>query len=193
MYCRKCGKWLEEGQSCPDCAEVEVHFGADEPIVEAYEEPASAPAPQQGNRMQGFKGALTATILGVIGYALAFVGFLYAYIFFIGASGEDIEEMEMLFYMYGVDMSELLNGMQASVLSSLSACFCVFGLGLGIPSIILGAKSIATFKRMKKEGKVKPIATLILGIVGLAIGICTVIIAACSLLILFCSYMIASL
>ena len=193
MYCRKCGRWLEENQACPDCAEVEVHFGADEPIGEAYEEPRPAPVAQQGSRMEGFKGALTGTILGAIGYMLAFLGFIYAYTLFIGVSGEDMAGMEMLFYLYGVDMSQMMNGIPANVLGSLSACCCVIGLGLGIPAIILGAKSIATFKRMKNAGKVKPIATLILGIVGLVMGICAVVIAACNFLIILSSFMLASL
>lgn len=83
---------------------------------------------------------------------------------------------------------EGLGGAIASVvLSAVSAFFVGIGLGLiwsdiifigvifflmavsaAIVSIILGAKSIKTFKRVKNEGNPAPIATLILGIVGLA-------------------------
>ena len=191
MYCRKCGKMLEEGQTtCPDCEEVEVHFGMEEPVVEPYEEPTSAPVAQEGNRMAGFKPALAATIMGFIGYILAYVGFLYSYIVFAGVSGESMTGMLEL--MFPMD-ENLMMDIPVQTLSGLAAFFALVGLGLGIPSIIMGAKSIKLFKQMKNEGKAKPVAALVLGIIGLVMGICAVIISACTLLIVLCSFMIASL
>lgn len=60
----------------------------------------------------------------------------------------------------------------------------LLALGLGIPAIVLGAKSISLFKENSSAGMVKPIPTLILGIVGLAYGACTAIIAGCTLLLI---------
>ena len=59
-------------------------------------------------------------------------------------------------------------------------------LGMAIPSLIMGIKSIKTFTNAPKQGLPRPIATLVLGIVGLSF-------AAIALFISFIIFMIAGL
>ncbi len=59
-------------------------------------------------------------------------------------------------------------------------------LGMAIPSLIMGIKSIKTFTSAPKLGLPRPIATLVLGIVGLSF-------AAIGLFICFISFMIVGL
>lgn len=57
---------------------------------------------------------------------------------------------------------------------------------LGIIAIVNGAKAIKAFKAAKKAANAKPIATLILGIVGIAYGASSMIVSFCSLMINIC-------
>ena len=59
-------------------------------------------------------------------------------------------------------------------------------LGMAIPSLIMGIKSIKTFTNAPKQGLPRPIATLVLGIVGLSF-------AAIALFISFLSFMIVGM
>ena len=97
--------------------------------------PNNPPAPQ-GSRMEGFGRALTSTILGFVGYIVAAI-----------AMGMLAAATEM----------EAAGAMAAGM-------FFMFGaIALCVVSLILGIKSIKTFR----TAAVKPIATLILGITGL--------------------------
>ena len=57
---------------------------------------------------------------------------------------------------------------------------------LGIVAIVNGAKAIKAFKAAKKAANVKPIATLILGIVGIAYGASSMIVSFCSMVLDIC-------
>jgi uncharacterized membrane protein HdeD (DUF308 family) len=48
--------------------------------------------------------------------------------------------------------------------------FLVAAIPLGIIAIVKGAKSIGAFKEMGRQNRARPVATLIMGIIGLALG-----------------------
>ena len=64
--------------------------------------------------------------------------------------------------------------------------FLMMTLGMAIPSLIMGIKSIKTFTNAPKQGLPRPIATLVLGIVGISF-------TAIAFLICFISLMIVGL
>lgn len=158
MYCRKCGKQIDyDSPICKECQEELIHsISQVEPKVEVKEvvQPQQAQKPQpQGSRMEGFGKALTSTILGVVSYVLV----LFAFIFIVaGGAARDATMYDE--YAYS----------SATSMFSLGIVCMMISIGLAITSLILGIKSIKCFIKQKKEGKVKPIATLILGITGVA-------------------------
>ena len=158
MYCRKCGKQIDyEAELCKECQEMETFFSdpAIEPQFEVKEQPQYTQQPVQplpGNKKEGFGKALAATILGSIAYFIASValGMLMGL--------QDVAND----YYYTYDKAAY------DAVQAVSIVFAVIALGLAIPALILGIKSMSCFFKQKREGKVKPIATLVLGIVGVA-------------------------
>ena len=53
--------------------------------------------------------------------------------------------------------------------------FLFLAFGTGIVAGILGIKSVNAYKRMVREGRAKPVATLVMGIIGMVIGAETVV------------------
>ncbi len=159
MYCRKCGKPVEGDELyCKDCQQQDLFF--DEPaapkVEEPQQQPAQAPvqayqqAPQQvqtDDKRAGFGGALAATIMGSIAFFLSIFAMAFATIALEEAS---------FGYMSGM--------------SGATAFFCLAAIGLSIPSLIKGIAGIKCFIRAKREGKAKPVATLICGIVGVVMS-----------------------
>lgn len=185
MFCRNCGKPTPNGEMmCRDClAEQNAQPQQEEPFAElnnntrqqpstnqpfqTYTQPPMYPPfqpapPKSGNRMEGFGKALTATILSNVGFVFAYIALIV-----LAMATE-----------YGYDT------IYFSEISGPSFFCALIAIGLAIPSIILGAQSIKTFKTAKAENRVKPIATLILGIVGLASGIAAVSFGGLSALLL---------
>ena len=167
MYCRKCGKQIDyDSENCKECQEMETFFSAPEiePKFEVREEPrpqytqpqyayTQPRQPLPGNKKEGFGKALTSTILGSIGIVVA----LIAYVCLLAAMDYDY------YYDYYYYDSYYYESM-----ISVGVIFMLMSLGLAIPSLILGIKSMSCFFKQKREGKVKPVATLVLGIVGVA-------------------------
>ncbi len=146
MYCRKCGKEIfYDAPICKECEEAELFFNFNEQPINFEQEPV-------GDRKEGFGKALTATILGALAFFISAIAF--------GVFSVLVEEYYSTSYYY-----------DATAIGSIVAVGVVFSLiatGLAIPALILGIKSIKVFKLAVNEGRVKPIATLILGIVGVA-------------------------
>lgn len=151
MFCRFCGKQIEDDSAfCGNCgAAIEKE---EEPVKKAEEvaEPFFAeekPLPAVNPRMEGFGRALT----GVIFTVVAMVLLIYACVFIDGAQRYNS------YY-----------GMYTSEEDVIAAFFLLMGsIALSIISVVFGAKSIGTFKRVQRE---KPVATLVLGIISLAEG-----------------------
>ena len=189
MYCTKCGKQIDyDSPICKECVDEMAAAAApteaveptiELPVIEQSEveqpeqtelqpgesvevapitytvEPAAQPAAQPAAnatlRMRGFGKALTSTILGFVGYIFA--------AFTMGMLGAALEDSDMA--IAGV-------------------VFFVMSLPLTIIPFVFALKSIGLFKSTP-SWMPKPIATLILGIVGLFF-------AALSMLMLFFAF-----
>ena len=189
MYCTKCGKQIDyDSPICKECVDEMAAAAApaeaveptiELPVIEQSEveqpeqtelqpgesvevapvtytaEPAAQPAAQPAAnatlRMRGFGKALTSTILGFIGYFFS--------VFTMAMLGAALEDSDMA--IAGV-------------------VFFVMSLPLTIIPFVFGLKSIGLFKSTP-SWMPKPIATLILGIVGLFF-------AALSMLMLFFAF-----
>ena len=167
MYCTKCGKEIESGIICRECLDAERdQVIKEEPAAEeiktepetvetveldetlwqpAYEAlVVDAPIePVNENSMLGFGRALASTIMGFIASMFGLVAYIFA--------------------IYGDSITESDPETALAVLIAVLILGVVFTLPLGIISLVMGIKSITLFKRTL--GK-KPVATLILGIIG---------------------------
>ena len=164
MYCKKCGKKLDyESDICNECAQNDEFFSA-EPIIEpapqpqpapVYAEPVAAPAPAApidptNTRKYGIGKAITSIILGFVGYIISYLVLTVLTAIMESPGAPEIESPALMFFVF-------------------------VSLGLAIPSLILGIKSIITFIKRAKGGYVKPIPTLILGIIGVNLAACVLL------------------
>ena len=192
MYCRKCGKFIDyDADYCDECVKAEQDSAVTgepvtPPTVEStfYQQPNQQPYnnyynpygqqvpptyydytnqnQQQNNqamKKNGFGKALTATILGGI-------GFFIAYIILMSIYSELMNYINYDSYYYMDFVAEGLTGF-------------ILTLPAGIISLVFGTKSINTFKSTVAKYKVKPVPTLILGIVGTVAGATTIILDLC--------------
>ena len=158
MFCRKCGKEIDyDAEFCKECQEMENFFAEPKPEPDFFgqDQPQVPVQPVvTGNRKEGFGKALTSTILSTIAYFVAMI----AYGIIIAA----MEEVDGGYYNAEVDHEALM------MVVGLGVVFMLAALALAIPALIFGIKSIKCFCRAKREGRIKPIPTLVLGIIGVA-------------------------
>ena len=199
MYCRKCGKQIDYDEPyCKECQEMDALFITEEEqaakdaqkaetMIKTEETAASEPEiffaePQvqaetlvvKGDRKVGFGKALTSTILAAVAY--------FAVVIAIGLlGGEAIYDFE---YYISLDAGypELIYPVGGDFVAVL-VCLGV-AIGLAIPALIMGIQSMKCFFRQKRAGKAKPVATLVLGIVGMALSAITLFCAVLLLLTL---------
>ena len=182
MYCRKCGKYIDyNGDFCKECLEKENPF-AEEVETVVFADPAQnnashndgqsvnnttantynagvapAPNPQANtNRKLGLKVAIIAVVLAFVAEFFSGLGsgfYSAAQEALVGGSLMPEEQVSVAF-----------------VMCLLSVGAYIVTLGLSIPSLIMSIKSIITFRKASQNGGVKPIATLILGIVGISMS-----------------------
>lgn len=147
MYCRKCGKQIDyDAPICKECEAAETFFG--NPTASDVSSPI-------GNRKEGFGKALASTILGAVAYLISVIN--------IDIALEAIEGVNQYGeYYYG---------------PGIALCFFLSFLCTGavVVSIIFGIKSIKCFASAKKAGRLLPVATLVLGCVGLACSALTLL------------------
>lgn len=164
MYCRKCGKWIDnEAEICVDCQQQESAQAAQQPTgtYEAAQPTQSfygveMPVPQKkGSRMKKFGLALAAVIVAQFALGL-FLGII------IG-----IEEA-----LAGYDSSY----MYVVVDESMYALY-VIGFALAIFSLVGGLVSVCSGFSAKKKGEVTPIPAIILGFVALAETLLTLLVS----------------
>lgn len=183
MYCRKCGKYIEyNADCCKDCEEVTTYFDGKDSVnpYGAYNNPYgngngynnpygnsnaygnpynthyNAPQPV-GDRKEGFGKALASTILSSIAFFLIIIAFSMVSV--------ALEE-----YSYGYYYDDYYSSTMDSAI-----VLAVLSLSMAIPSLIMGISSMKTFFRAKNAGRVKPVATLVLGIIGLATSALTLL------------------
>ncbi|MBR7185895.1 MAG: hypothetical protein IKD43_00110 [Clostridia bacterium] len=100
-----------------------------------------------GSRKEGLKGAIIATILSIVAMIACIFAFYFVYvtILVIGLGGTT----EILFISLGI---------------------CLIGLGFAIPALIFAIKAIRCYVKAKKEERIKPVATLVCGIISLVMS-----------------------
>ena len=126
MYCRKCGKYIPSNADvCADCAAKEAQYTPVTPIVNIPQ--------QQGSLMNGFGKALTAAILGFVGLFCSLFGYLFSVVTFGLSTAGESTESQLIF----------------------SILFWVFAVGLAIPALLFGVRSIKLFIAEKKAGHKK--------------------------------------
>ena len=166
MYCRKCGKWIEgDNEFCADCQETEIFFSS-----EAEKEPVKATTVASqlpGSRKTGMTKALIGAIFGAVGYLLAMIG--------LGLISGALEEIDEFSYSYN-SVETLLKDIH---LYGFTVFCAIVPLLLFVPGLVLGIMSISCFKKEKNAGRVKPIPTLVLGIVGVVLGALNALMSVC--------------
>lgn len=143
MYCTKCGKWIDyEATVCNECR------AAEEVASAAAENREAEPRPDVSDMFTPApfeidpKNRMFGFGKALTSAILGFFGFLFSYIALVAGIIEP------------------------------GAGIVLFILGLPptIISIIFGIQSIKAFKKRSANGCAKPIATLVLGIHGVALG-----------------------
>lgn len=198
-YCRNCGKQIDasEGQLCEECRHQELVFGEYENAPQETTEVTAVneghtfnqqtnnqqnynqqtngyynqgytnsytEAPKQevkpepkGNRMDGFGRALASTIVGTFSYIFGLVA-------------------------YAIALAVLENTDSSAVGGSI-VCF-LLAIAPAIIALINGIRSVKLFNERRKEGAKKPIATLVLGIVGIVSAAIALLFVLITLLLL---------
>ena len=165
-YCRRCGKQIEtNAEYCEECRNQSIYGNGgttqqqsrDYRPEQSYQQQSYQQQPcgrqdsrpeENNGRMDGFGKALASTILGAVATVLVFICYYIIGVSFAGSLGV-FGSVALLF----------------AILGFVPAC-----IATSIISIVCGIKSIKTFANSKNNGRAKPIATLILGINGLADG-----------------------
>lgn len=152
MYCTRCGKQIDYDASI--CRECEAEMAAKATVTDTYAaeqvtQPVQQPVQPAGSRMEGFGGALRSAIFATIAVILSIVTYVLC-----------VADLAI----------SSTPGMEGAA-SSTGVPFLFFMLttiGMIIPALIKGIDAIKCFKREKSAGRLKPIATLILGIAGVS-------------------------
>lgn len=155
MYCNKCGKKIPDGELlCEDCKAQEAKSTAVEREVTTYfgEESAAKPAAPKYTRMFGFGPSLAGAITSVAGLAFVLVAFIYRLALIVMRIAER-------------ETSEVIPEEVFIIFTAMIITFVVIGLICAILGLIFSIKAIKLVKEAKANG-VKPIATMVLSIVG---------------------------
>ena len=153
MYCKKCGKKLDyDGDLCEECRNRELVYGDEQTKAETastaydpFDEPST-----DANRATGN---------GNVAYM---------------PSGENGDRM----HGFGKALTSAILGDVGVVLAYFGIYASIFSVGLGIflilgsialavLGLVFGIQSVQTFIADKNAGRVKPIATLVCGIIGI--------------------------
>ena len=165
MYCRKCGKQIDyDSEFCLDCrAEEQAYIQIIESHTHTNSEAQQAAPAQKGARMFGFKRALTSTIMGFASIVAFYVSFIFL-LLFLSDTTESASTVLLIIVFF--------------------IPFACIGVALCIISLIFGIKSITVSRKRYKEGYPTPIATLVLGIVGVYFSVISSLLFSYILLIL---------
>ena len=158
MYCRICGKFMDNDVEiyCDDCKKMLENDQARS--VNKPEETGRA-IKKEGSAKEGIKKAVFSSIFAVIGFIFAVIGlsFLFALILQKGYEPDITSISEFLAW------------------ESVGIVFTVLSTPLAIVGLLFGVKSIKTFQKAKREMRVKPVVTFVLGILGLILNIVVLI------------------
>lgn len=170
MYCKNCGKEIETGEYCLDCKPEQVEQTAEQQVV-ANSEPKTyefygKTVEVKPDTSVGRGGAIAATILGAIAYFFS----MFAYGFAMGG----VESLTEFGYSYVTEI--------ASVIVAPCIVISIIALIMGVIALVKGIGSIKTFKSAEKGAK--PVATLILGIIGTVFAAMTLLFVLLTILML---------
>lgn len=162
MYCRNCGKETENADGiCDECRAREANSRP------SYYDPPREDALY--DKKYGFGGALAATIVGCVSAVLTYIGLILIATVVV-ALGAD--------YGYGelyIDPSIVegwdIGGLVLTIIGGIAS----------IVSLVLGIMSIKKFKEAQRHG-VKPVATLVLGIVGTVASATGILVTFCGII-----------
>lgn len=149
MYCKNCGKKIEyDANVCYECQRDEILFGQSVNAVETHKntEPCSI---KEEKIDTGIGKAIAGVILGGMGLFSSWFAFMFAMV---------------------ASMSSGFFGDIYAVERVLAIVFAIIGIVPSIIGIVFGLKSIRRFIKIKNESDERPVATLVLGIVGTATG-----------------------
>lgn len=184
MYCRKCGKQIDyDAPLCKECEQAEQDFGGQMEDAQTADTPTrdeqypmaapavqedSAPAQEQpkGSRKEGLGASIASAVLGVSSFVMNVIALLFA-------------DLQMII------SPSLHQGHPYPVIDPFAIFFLIAGVATMIPAIILGVKSMLCFFKAKREGRLKPIATLICGISGIVMSGISILYAFLTLLMLY--------
>lgn len=166
-YCKFCGnKLADDSVFCSACGTKVAQ--------EVKKEESEVRTEQFGGQYSyGYSSApVEQKPSGVYGLGKAIAGAVCAFFSFVFAIAAEMMLIASDDYGYG-DLNYGQGFAGATVALS------VIALAVGIVGIVLSAKSIKNFKYAKSTWGTKPIATLVLGIAGLAYSIISVFVAFC--------------
>ena len=145
MYCRKCGKEIDyEAEYCKECQKTNAYY---EKMAEGIE------------------------LTDVVTYEAALKQ----------EQEEELAAKGSRMEGFWIALSSVIVGCVAYILLIVSVSYLaleatagttlmLMTLGACIYSLVMGIRSVKCFNAQKEAGKVKPVATLVLGIVGIVIG-----------------------
>ena len=147
MYCRKCGKKIDyDAEMCVECQENEELFTRED------EQPAPQPAYDYAQSAQrSYAPAQEDRGSRMYGFGLALAAVIVSE-FAIG-------------FTYGMLAAMLGSGWLGAILVLLP-----MSIGMAVFTLIAGIKSVKRYIACSNAGKVKPIPTLILGIVAIVMS-----------------------
>ena len=186
-FCRFCGSKLsDDSRFCSTCGKEVLNQPSQQSSEEKQEPRYEEPRYEQGYDRYGYTYSGTQTQCnpkpkGVYGLGKAISSVIFAT---IAAIFVVIAAESFFFSMcFGYDFYEFYEDMAATMIA-----LSIISLPFAIVSTVQGAKSIGNFKYALKTWNSKPIATLILGIVGLEGGV-TALFSAVSFFFSGCAFM----
>ena len=164
MFCKYCGKQLPDGDICHECA-AKLEEKASASGASAAPVPQKNRATYNGAEITksfGIGKAITSIITGGAGVISSAFGFVFALLAFLGKAPDTVYE--------GMtpEQIEAFRSMAQGFSVAAIVLLCI-SAALAAVALVFGIKSIKNFTIAKAQG-VKPVATLVIGIIGIVCG-----------------------
>ena len=167
MFCKNCGKYIEyDSVYCDECkikleqTEQKDHY-FDDTKTNSQSSFSQQPIKQVGSVKDGLKSGIIGLIMAII--AGAIIG--YALVFMVYCA--EFHFAEYLTFEDYFSIIEYIPPELVTLFEKMPYLSLIFG-GISLPfsviGLVFGVKSIKTFIKAKKDGRKKPIPTLVLGI-----------------------------
>ena len=147
MYCKNCGKEVENGELCLDCQQKQL----------ANIQEMETTTEQKPKNTANLGGGIASVILSGSGCAFGVLAFIYVFMLLMIVVQVKGQEVQMSLQM------------TLQIMLPVVIAFVVMGIVFSIIGLIKGISSIKSFKNSNKQGAI-PVLTLIFGIEGTATG-----------------------